>query len=163
MLGILSQSQLRNQHPPGPTPAAFSLLQVKAASLLVVTPAEVPSHWLGISMTPALWLLVAIQAPIVLLAFGLCFVEVRDRLAAKRIARFGVAALLISVALSVFTYLSALVLSFAVDGPPSEQAEQLATHLLTMMHARWMGPVFAILLGLSLKVQDARGRALPTA
>jgi len=112
-------------------------------------------------MTPALWLFLPIQVAIVLAAFGLCVLPLTDRLPAKRFARFGTAALLVSLAVSLFTYLSALMQSFAAEGPPSEKAARLATHITTMMNARWMAVVFAILIGVAIKVQDARRRSLP--
>lgn len=114
-------------------------------------------------MTPALWWFLSIQALLVLGAFGLCRVRAPNRPALKRLERFGIAALLTSLAVSGLTYVSALVLSFGASDSPSEKAAQLATHITTMMNTRWLAIVFAILIGVSLKVQDARRGSLPSA
>jgi hypothetical protein len=111
-----------------------------------------------ISMTPALWSFVFVQLFIAIVAFALCVLPMRTPRAAKWLSRAGTGALFLSVAVSALTYASGLLLSFAAEGPPDVRAAQLATGILTMMHARWMWVPFAIAIGISLKLQELRRR-----
>ena len=107
-------------------------------------------------MTSALWSCLFLQLFITLVAFALCVWPMRTQVAARWLSRAGTGALVSAIAVSVLTYVSGLLLSFAAEGPPDVRAAQLATGILTMMHARWMWVPFAVAIGVSLKIQERR-------
>ena len=127
-----------------------------------MTPSS-PDRLFGvISMTPALWSFLFVQLFIMLVALALCFVPMRTPLAAKRLLRLGTGALVVSVVVPALTYAYGFLLSFAAEGPPDVRAAQLATAILTMIHVRWMWIPFAVVIGISLKIQETRRRKVPS-
>lgn len=112
-----------------------------------------------LSMTPLLWTLLEIQGALLLAALALCFAPKKTAVGAKRLLKGNTWALVLSMATSALFFCLGYVQAFAApEGPPSERARVLATGILTYMNATVLGVLFAIVLGVLLKVQSARGR-----
>jgi len=118
-------------------------------------------HLFGfISMTPVLWLFLAAQSALVVVAFRLCLVPIKTPRRGRNLVFSNALALPLALVLSVATYMAAMLEAFssAAAASPNEKAAILASGISTTVNVMWLWIPFVVILCVPLAIQIARHR-----
>lgn len=113
-------------------------------------------------MTRELWIDLALQLLLALLAVALCVTPLETPKAVLRVKLGSLLCFLASLGISASTFAFGLWQTFVADGPANEKAAQLATGITTLINGVVLAVPFGALCGVALIVRLAR-RPLPNA